>query len=127
MCPASGARLPVIRLNALVLPAPLPPIRLVMVPGFTSNDRSLTARRPPKDFDSASSLRSAPSAVIVRFLFQQVTIFADQALAAEPREENQQQPIQDLPKLRRDRIRDREELERLRQQDEQSDREHRAV
>src|SRR5882724_2893188 len=125
MCPASGARLPVIRLNALVLPAPLPPIRLVMVPAFTSNDRSLTARRPPKDFDSASSLRSAPSAAIVRFLFQHVTIFADQALASKAREEDQQQPVEDLAKLRRDRIGDREEFKGLRQEDQQRHRQHR--
>src|SRR5712671_6469858 len=127
MWPASGARLPVIRLNSLVLPAPLPPIRLVMVPAFTSNDRSLTARRPPKDFDSASSLRSAPSIVIDHFLFQHITIFADQTLAAEAREEDQQQPVEDLAQLRRDRIRYREELEGLRQEDQQRHREHRAV
>src|SRR5882724_8137281 len=106
MCPASGARLPVIRLNAVVLPAPFPPIRLVMVPRATSNERLLTACRPPKDFDSASSLRNVPPVVIVTLLLQNVAVFADQALSAIPGEEYEKQPVEHLAHLRRDRFGD---------------------
>src|SRR4249920_2175382 len=104
MWPASGARLPVIRLNAVVFPAPFPPIRLVMVPAATSNERLLTACSPPKDFDNASSLRSVPVAIVVP-LFQHVAIFADQTLPAIAGEEHQQQPVKHLTELRRDCLR----------------------
>src|SRR5215471_8772852 len=126
MWPASGARLPVMRLNAVVLPAPLPPIRLVIVPAFTANDNSLTARSPPNDFDSASSLSTVPP-VIATSSLQHVAIFADQPLTAIPGEDHKQEPIQHLPQLRRDRLGDREELERLRQENEDDGGQHRAV
>src|SRR5882724_1959682 len=106
MCPASGARLPVIKLNAVVFPAPFPPIRLVMVPAATSKERLLTACRPPKDFDSASSLRSVPP------------------VAGEKHEE---EPVEHLAQLRRDRFGDGDELECLGEQDQHGGGKHRAV
>src|SRR6266496_6262 len=48
ICPAVGARNPVIRLNTVVLPAPLGPMSPSTSPGCRANDRSETARRPPK-------------------------------------------------------------------------------
>src|SRR5215471_12544575 len=100
MCPASGARLPVIRLKAVVLPAPLPPIRLVMVPAFTSNDRSSTACRPPKDFDNVSSLRivSFPTAIL---LLHPLPLFAPPpppGMAVQAREQPGAQQRTQLPR-----------------------------
>src|ERR1700674_1888637 len=115
MRPASGARLPVMRLNAVVLPAPLPPIRLVIVPGFTSNESSLTACNPPKDFDS-SSTRRIGSAALIACSLQHGAVFADQASAAEAGEEHQQQPVENLPKLRGDGVGNGEKFEALGQQ-----------
>src|SRR5258708_423815 len=124
MWPASGARLPVIRLNAVVLPAPLPPIRLVIVPAFTSNDRSLTACKPPNDLDSASSLRIVLPAITAPSL-QHVAVLADQSLTAIPGEEHEEQSVEHLAKLRCDCVGNREELECLGQQDEHRRRQYR--
>src|ERR1051325_1118072 len=46
--PASGVRWPVMRLNSVVLPAPLGPMIAAIWPRATSRLTSLTARKPPK-------------------------------------------------------------------------------
>src|SRR5215510_7856724 len=46
--PAVGALRPVMRLNSVVLPAPLGPIRPKSSPRGTENDTRLTAMTPPK-------------------------------------------------------------------------------
>ena len=45
--PASGLSNPVRRLNSVVLPAPLGPIKAVIAPRWTSNRSTSTARMPP--------------------------------------------------------------------------------
>jgi hypothetical protein len=47
MRPLLGGRLPAIRLNTVVLPAPLGPIRPVMLPAGTENETPSTTRAPP--------------------------------------------------------------------------------
>src|SRR5213593_3019517 len=59
--PASGRSSPVIRLNSVVLPAPLGPMMRRRSPGATLRLTAAVTRRPPNDF---SRLRTA-SAVIV--------------------------------------------------------------
>src|SRR4029079_5292336 len=53
---------PVIVANSVVLPAPLGPIRAVMLPVAATNDALSTARRPPKCFETFST-RSNGSAM----------------------------------------------------------------
>ena len=50
-----------IALNSVVLPAPLGPMRAVIVPSCTSNDTSLTAFSPPKAMETFSMERRGPS------------------------------------------------------------------
>ncbi len=50
-----GALRPVMRLNSVVLPAPLGPIRPKSSPRCTENDTRLTAMTPPKLQVSAST------------------------------------------------------------------------
>ena len=57
--PPSGRRKPVIRLKAVVLPAPLGPIRAVIEPRRTAKLAPSTARRPPKRFCEALDLKQA--------------------------------------------------------------------
>src|SRR3989304_6039048 len=58
--PLSGRSNPVIRLNTVVLPAPLGPINPRISPSATLKDSACTAMTPPKDFVrfSASSNRT---------------------------------------------------------------------
>src|SRR4051794_378805 len=48
--PEVGAMKPAIRLKAVVLPAPLGPIKPRISPACSSNDKPATARKPPKSF-----------------------------------------------------------------------------
>src|SRR5215468_6988551 len=48
--PPSGASSPVIRLNSVVLPAPLGPMMRRRSPGSTARSTPLVTRRPPNDF-----------------------------------------------------------------------------
>src|SRR5262245_37758670 len=48
--PASGASSPVIRLNSVVLPAPLGPMMRRRSPGSTARSMPLVTRRPPNAF-----------------------------------------------------------------------------
>src|SRR5690606_2270823 len=57
--PALGRRVPLMRLNAVVLPAPFGPIRPTMAPCSTSKLTSRSAARPPKDFERFSTRSSA--------------------------------------------------------------------
>src|SRR5689334_3573766 len=50
--PAVGCRWPVIRLNRVDLPAPFGPITAAISPSATARSTSLTALKPPNDFDS---------------------------------------------------------------------------
>src|SRR5271170_7709119 len=59
MVPASGRIVPAMRLSNVVLPEPFGPIRPSTSPGETTNDRPLTAIRPPKalvKFSTSNSL-----------------------------------------------------------------------
>src|SRR5258708_7805874 len=60
--PASAASSPVIRLNSVVLPAPLGPMMRRRSPGSTARSTPLVTRRPPNDFVNpliASALTAA--------------------------------------------------------------------
>ena len=61
--PPSARIIPVIRLNAVVLPEPFGPISAVIVPSCTWKVRSSTARRPPKLFASPSTSSSMRGSV----------------------------------------------------------------
>ena len=52
MEPESGVSSPVIRLNSVVLPAPLGPMISRRSPGATSRLTLLVTCKPPKDFDN---------------------------------------------------------------------------
>ena len=53
-----GSYTPVMQLKAVVLPAPLGPIRATISPWFTSRDRSFTATPPPNCMVTCSSRRT---------------------------------------------------------------------
>src|ERR1035437_10096850 len=142
MRPESGAKYPVMRLKAVVFPAPLLPMRLVIVPALTPNDRLATAVSPPKLFDRSSISRTtapptpavagsdsiaAVSFIVKTASFQYVAVFPYQALSAKAREEYQKQPVQHLAQLRRHGLRNREEFEYFGQNDQHSGGEDRAI
>src|SRR5690554_994741 len=54
--PVVGSRSPESRLRVVVLPAPFGPMMAKISPSWTSNDRSLTAARPPKRRPRPSAL-----------------------------------------------------------------------
>ena len=56
--PLVGSYTPVMQLKAVVLPAPLGPIRATISPWFTSRDRSFTATTPPNCMVTCSSRRT---------------------------------------------------------------------
>src|SRR6202043_4168721 len=59
--PDDAGRMPVIRLNNVVLPAPFGPMIALRSPGMIFSDTPRTARKPPKAFDrSFSSSTGAP-------------------------------------------------------------------
>ena len=58
-----------IALNRVVLPAPLGPIKAVILPSSTSKETSLTAFRPPKCTDAFSMRRSGPSDLVSALLW----------------------------------------------------------
>ena len=59
--PDDAGRMPVIRLNSVVLPAPFGPMMALRSPGMIFSDTPRTARKPPKAFDrSFSSSTGAP-------------------------------------------------------------------
>ena len=58
--PASGANTPAIRLNSVVLPAPLGPITAKIAPSGTAKLTSATARNPLKFFETSATSSSAP-------------------------------------------------------------------
>ena len=60
MRPEVGTTSPAIMLKVVVLPAPLGPIRPVMVPARISNEQSRTACRPPNILFSFSTLSTTP-------------------------------------------------------------------
>ena len=49
-------------LKSVVLPAPFGPMSAWISPARTSSVASLTARMPPKDFDTPSACRTTPCA-----------------------------------------------------------------
>src|SRR3954462_11732099 len=61
--PPSGLRLPASRLNIVVLPAPLGPIRPAISPALTLSETASTAATPPKrlDTDRVSSMSRSSS------------------------------------------------------------------
>ncbi|CAB5014281.1 unannotated protein [freshwater metagenome] len=68
--PSSGFMVPVIMLKIVVLPAPLGPIRAVILPSGIVNDAPPTATSPPKLFlspvTSSADAPSAPCATVTR-------------------------------------------------------------
>src|SRR5262245_31613392 len=94
--PVVGVRLPAIRLNRVVLPAPLAPIRPTSSPRSTLKLTSSTALRPPKVFVTFCNSRSAMSLLssslhAVSHLGEQ----AEQALGHGQHEGDQQASEQD--------------------------------
>src|SRR5215470_3801268 len=63
MRPWSGARLPAMIENRVVLPAPFGPMRAVIRPLSAENDARSSASKPPKRFDTCST-RSRSSTMI---------------------------------------------------------------
>src|SRR3954471_575793 len=65
-CPALDGKIPVIRLNSVVLPAPFGPMMALRSPGMILNVTPRTACRPPKLFDSPFNSRTGvgPLAVV---------------------------------------------------------------
>src|SRR5215469_9456731 len=57
-CPEVAGKIPVIKLNRVVLPAPFGPMMALRSPGMILIVTSRTARRPPKLFESARSSRT---------------------------------------------------------------------
>src|SRR5262252_4399472 len=57
-CPEVAGKIPVIKLNRVVLPAPFGPMMALRSPGMILSVTSRTARRPPKLFESARSSRT---------------------------------------------------------------------
>src|SRR2546430_11275493 len=57
MLPEVGSRTPVIRLNVVLFPAPLGPIKAKIVPQSTSKLTSSTAAKPPNFLVKPSTLR----------------------------------------------------------------------
>ncbi len=57
-CPEVAGRIPVIKLNKVVLPAPFGPMIALRSPGKTVSVTPRTARRPPKLFDRPRSSRA---------------------------------------------------------------------
>src|SRR6266446_3879810 len=57
MAPASARRNPVMRLAAVLLPAPFGPMSPVILPRATVKEQSSTARRPPKVFTRCCTSR----------------------------------------------------------------------
>src|ERR1043165_6429597 len=65
-CPALDGKIPVIRLNSVVLPAPFGPMIALRSPGMILNVTPRTACRPPKLFDSPFNSRTGvgPLAIV---------------------------------------------------------------
>src|SRR5262249_21215707 len=57
-CPEVAGKIPVIKLNRVVLPAPFGPMMALRSPGMILSVTSRTARKPPKLFGSARSSRT---------------------------------------------------------------------
>src|SRR5215467_1782072 len=57
-CPEVAGKIPVIKLNRVVLPAPFGPMMALRSPGMILSVTSRTARKPPKLFESARSSRT---------------------------------------------------------------------
>src|ERR1700722_11196961 len=58
--PDDAGRMPVIRLNSVVLPAPFGPMMALRSPGMILSDTPRTARSPPKVFDRSFSSSTGP-------------------------------------------------------------------
>ena len=52
--------------NNVVLPAPFGPINAVIWPAATRNDAPSTASKPPKRFETFSTLRSASAIAVLQ-------------------------------------------------------------
>src|SRR6516162_7180597 len=68
-CPEVAGKIPVIKLNRVVLPAPFGPMMALRSPGMILNVTSRTARRPPKLFESARSSRTGSPPVACASVF----------------------------------------------------------
>ena len=64
MRPALTGSAPETRLNSVVLPAPLGPMRPVMEPARTASEQWSTARRPPKSLTTPRTSKIAPASLI---------------------------------------------------------------
>src|ERR1700733_828230 len=57
-CPDVAGKIPLIRLNSVVLPAPFGPMIALRSPGMILSDTPFTARRPPKTLHRSLSSRT---------------------------------------------------------------------
>src|SRR5215472_15711632 len=62
--PDDAARMPVMRLNSVVLPAPFGPMMALRSPGMICSETPRTARKPPNAFDRSWSSSTGPRPLV---------------------------------------------------------------